>query len=184
MPIPQQLIDAWNGAVNFLMNIDWNNPSWGLLFALFAIASIILYTFTLGRDRIIVIMVAIYMALACINFVPYFTKVTDFLNFGGVWFIRTSIFLILFFIIFFFISRSALLNTIGGNDNGFGKWLYIIIFSFFQLGLFFSVILSFFPPETLNINEVMKWVFVSDPAKAVWILSPMVLMRALYKKSG
>ena len=60
-----------SNAQNFLQSINWSNPSWDLMIALVFIVGSFLYGFSLGRDRLIVIMVSIYMALALISNAPY-----------------------------------------------------------------------------------------------------------------
>ena len=56
----------------FIKNVDLKNPSWDLFIALFFVIGALLYGFSLGRDRIIVIMVSIFMALAVVDAMPNF----------------------------------------------------------------------------------------------------------------
>ncbi len=53
-----------------LAQLDWNNPSWDLFLVLFFLVGALLYGLSLGKDRIIAIMVSIYMAVAIIQVLP------------------------------------------------------------------------------------------------------------------
>src|SRR3990167_1770098 len=76
--------DAVNGAVQvandvgkFLQSINWAAPTWDLFIVLFFIVTVFLYGMSLGRDRIIVILVSIYMALAVVSNAPFLGKMSQ-----------------------------------------------------------------------------------------------------------
>lgn len=167
--------------MNFLPNINWGVPSWDLFIVLFFVVAAFLYGLSLGRDRIIVILVSLYMGLAIVNTAPYLNNFSAEISFNNSSIFKVSIFLGLFIILFFLLSRSALLNTIAASDSP-GRWWQSIVFSFFHVGLMISIVLTYLPKEFLgNISEGMRNLFISDPAKFFWLVAPIAVMVLIRK---
>ncbi len=165
-----------DSTVSFLTNINWSVPSWDVFVYLFFVIGAFLYGFSLGRDRIIVILVSIYMALAVVGNAPIINQVNIALKLTDNVVLQISLFLGLFVLLFFLLSRSALVKTIGENSAP-GKWWQVIIFSFLQVGLLISIALSFLPAETLTaFSEQTRQIFISDYGKSAWLILPIVFM--------
>lgn len=163
------LISA-DGATSILTQVNWSKPTWDLFIILFFLVASLIYGLSLGRDRIMVIMVSIYMALAVVNAAP--TSI----NVNNLFIIRISTFVGLFLVLFFLLSRSALLHSIASSDNK-GTWWQAILFSILHVGLLMSVVLSFLPKASLDLlSPATKTLFVNDPAPFLWVLGPIVLM--------
>lgn len=170
--------------MNFLPNINWAVPSWDLFIILFFVVAAFLYGLSLGRDRIIVILVSLYMALAIVNTAPYINNFTAEINFNNASIFKVSVFLGLFIILFFLLSRSALLNTIAASESQ-GRWWQSIIFSFFHVGLMLSILMTYLPKDVMsNVSENMRNLFISDPAKFFWLVTPIVMMMLIRKSKG
>ena len=156
-----------------LANLD--NPSWDLFIVLFFLVGAFLYGVSLGRDRIIVILVSIYIALALISYTPFINSTAKVAIEGGFAF-QLTVFLGIFLVLFFLLSRSALSRTIGVNDSH-GRWYQVLIFSIFHVGLMTSIILSFLPPEFLaKFSEFTRTIFISDLGKFFWLFAPIAAM--------
>ena len=56
---------------NAVTGVNWAQPSWDLFIILFFIVIVFFYGMMLGRDRIIIILVSIYMALAVVSNAPF-----------------------------------------------------------------------------------------------------------------
>jgi len=90
--------------------------------------------------------------------------------------LRISFFLGAFVILFFLLSRSALIKTIGENSAP-GKWWYVIVFSILQVGLLISITLSFLPPEFVSgFSETTRNIFIGDIGKTAWLIMPIAVM--------
>lgn len=160
--------------------IDWSRPSWDVIIFLFFIISAFLYGFSLGRDRIIVILVAIYMGLAIANTAPFLPQLTEKLPFGQLFALKLTTFLGIFLILFFLLSRSALHGAIGGRRESFGRWWEVLIYSVLHIGLIISILLSYLPPKSLqSLAPLTQTIFASDIGRFVWILAPIVAMFAI-----
>lgn len=157
--------------------VNWSRPSWDLfIFLLFFIIAF-LYGFSLGRDRILVILVSIYIALAVVPAFPYLDKLYLDLSIQGFAFRVTSFYLI-FIVLFFLLSRSALLNLLGAQNTGIGdNILEVILFSLLHVGLLVSITLSFLPkPALFALSPATREVFTSEMGKFLWLVGPVIAM--------
>ena len=136
----------------------------------------LLYGLSLGRDRVIVIMVSVYMALAVVSNTPILSSLNLSLHVNENYVLKITFFLGIFVVLFFLLSRSALLRTIGGS-NAPGSWWQTIVFSILQVGLLISITLNFLPKEiTQGLSDQTKNIFMSDNGRSAWMILPIVLM--------
>lgn len=170
------LTNATNTAQSFVATVNWSQPSWDLFIILFFIIAGFLYGLSLGRDRIIVILVAIYMALAVVNTAPYLANVTTEVGISSLFAFKISAFVASFIALFFLLSRSALLSTIASSDSR-GPWWQVLLFSFLHVGLLTAITLSFLPPTALDkLAPLTRALFASQSAEFLWVLAPIVAM--------
>lgn len=164
--------------MSLLSRINWGAPSWDLFIVLFFIATVFLYGMSLGRDRIIVILVSIYMALAVISNAPILGKLDASVNLGQYFAFKVTTFLGLFVLLFFLLSRSALLKTFGNLSSG--TWWQVLLFSVFHVGLLVSITLSFLPADAIgHLAPLTRQLFAADTARFAWIVAPIVGMSIL-----
>lgn len=158
------------GATRLVNSIDWSKPSWDLFIVLFFIVAAFLYGISLGRDRIMVILVSIYMALAVVNSAPEEIVIQN------VFVIRVSAFIGIFLLLFFLLSRSALLKTIAASDAK-GSAFHVFIFSVLHVGLLISVVLNFLPATGVEkLAPLTRTLFVTPTAHFLWIIAPILVM--------
>lgn len=172
----QAVVINTDQAVQAFYSINWLQPSWDLFILLFFVVASLLYGISLGRDRIIVIMVSIYMSLAIVNYIPFINEFTAQISVNDAFALRVSVFLGLFILLFFFLSHSALLRTLG-HSTAQGPLWQVMIFSFLHVGLLISVTLSFFPSNLSTVlSPFTQSIFTSDLARAVWVCLPVLVM--------
>jgi hypothetical protein len=163
-------------SLDFLQNLDLSQPSWDLFIILFFVAAAFIYGMSLGRDRIVVILVSIYMALAVINYAPFLGTVSGTIGIDQIFIVRISAFVTTFLGLFFLLSRSALLRTIAKGDEN-GGWIQVLVFSFLHIGLLISLVLSFLPIEvSANLAPLTLRYFESDIARFFWVAAPIIAM--------
>lgn len=162
--------------ISYLTSLNWQNPTWDVFILLFFVIGALLYGLSLGRDRVIVILVGIYMALAVVTNAPALSTLNVALNLNENYVLRISLFLGIFVVVFFLLSRSALLKTIG-RSGAPGSWWQTIVFSILQVGLLISVTLNFLPREmTQGLTEVTRNIFMSDQGRSAWLILPILFM--------
>jgi hypothetical protein len=162
---------------SFLASINWATPNWDTFILLLFVIGALLYGLSLGRDRVIVILVSVYMALAVVANAPVLRDLNLLqLSLNDNYVLKIGFFLGLFVFLFFLLSRSALLRTIGGSGAP-GSWWQTIIFSILQVGLLISITLSFIPVDTTNnLTELTRTVFLSYWGKSAWLILPVIFM--------
>lgn len=180
-PVTQGVLDVGSGLVNWVMAIDWSKPTWDLFIVLFFIATVFLYGMTMGRDRIIVILVSIYMALAVVSNAPLLARLHADANLSQYFAFRITTFLGVFVLLFFLLSRSALLRTFG--TLAAGRWWQVFLFSVLHVGLLVSVTLSFLPSEAVgNLAPLTQRMFASDTGRFLWVVLPIFAMAIIRDK--
>lgn len=164
-------------ASNTFGNIDWQHPSWDLFLGIFFVVGALLYGVSLGKDRIIAILVSIYMALGIVETLPDFVlNIKINANFT----LQVTAFVAVFVVLFFLLSRTAVLNSL--NPNSQGSWWQVIIFSILHIGLLVSVTMSFLPTNLLsNFSELTRTIFTQEWARFGWVIAPIIAMIAFGK---
>ncbi len=170
----QQTAGDWFGSIgHWFGQIDWVNPSWDTFIVIFFLVSSLLYGVSLGRDRIIVILVSIYMALAAIYTMPEFVLN---ITVNGQYAFQVGAFIAIFVALFFILSRSALMRTIGLKASN-GRWYQTLIFSFLHVGVLLAITLSFLPEQMIIDNAPLTHtLFTHEWALFLWIIGPIVAM--------
>ena len=165
-----------------LQNINFSNPTWDLFVLVFFIAASFIFGISLGKARIIVILVSLYMTMAVLSAAPFLKQMDADLAIPQMIAIKVSVFMIAFIGIFFLVSRSALTSTIVGSDEQGSIW-QIILFSFFLVGLLIDTVLTYTNLFSLEgMSPAAKMAFGSDWAKFFWVAAPVVAMILLRKK--
>lgn len=153
---------------NWLQNINWAQPTWDLFIVLFFLVGVFLYGLSLGRERGFAILVSIYMSLAVVKMVP----VAWMQNKPDLWIYQLVTFGVLFLILFFLLSRSALIPS--GTS---GSWLMVMLFSFLHVGLLVSIVLAFLPAGSIeHLQPTLKQIFVNETARFIWLIAPLVVL--------
>ncbi|MFH1426136.1 MAG: hypothetical protein ABIG66_01750 [Candidatus Kerfeldbacteria bacterium] len=164
---------------DFIDGLDFANPSWDVFLILFFLVAALLYGISLGRDRIIVILISIYMALAVVETVPNFILNIDWNNQYA---FQITTFISVFVILFFLISRSALLRTLGNNASR-GKFLHTIIFSVLHVGLMISISMTYLPASMIGkFAPFTQTIFTNEWMVFAWVVAPIVAMIVLGRR--
>lgn len=163
-----------------LKSLNMGNPTWDLFLVGFFVVGALLYGLSLGKDRIIAIMVSIYMALAVVAALPEFVlniKVNDSYT------VQITAFLSVFIVLFFLLSRQAVLNALA--PSGEGKWWQTLVFSVLHVGLLVSVTLSFMPVSILGkFSTLTQYIFTNEWTNFGWIAAPIVAMILIGRNRG
>lgn len=167
---------------NILTNINWSAPTWDLFIVIFFLVAAVLYGLSLGRNRILVILISIYIALALVNAFPFSEKVLAELKLGDSFALKITLFASIILALFFLLSHSALSSAITTRRKE-GTWFQVVIFSFLHVGLLISVILSFVPKDfTENLAPLTRNVFTTDVSRFIWLLLPIIAMCVMRRR--
>lgn len=164
-----------------LTSLNFANPTWDLFLVLFFVVGVLLYGLSLGRDRVVMIMISIYMGLAIVTNAPYIRDFTGAISYNE-FAIQIGAFFGLFTLLFIMLSRSALFAHWESGMAG-GVW-QTMIFSILHVGLIASVAMSFLPGDALShFSETTRTLFLSDPGKFTWLVAPVAAMMIFGRKA-
>lgn len=173
---PEALANTSTQAKSFVATINWSQPSWDLFIILFFVVAALLYGLSLGRDRVIVILISVYMALAVVNTAPFIGNYQADIGVDQFFVFRVSAFVVVFIALFFLMSRSALLATVASSDTS-GSWWQVLLFSFLHVGLLISITLSFLPASASDaLAPLTQKIFVQETSRFLWIVAPILAM--------
>ena len=152
-------------ATNLMSTVNWQKPTWDMFIILFFLISAFVYGISLGRERILAIMVSIYMSLAVVAKLPKVQSTQSLFS------VQSATFLGIFFVVVILLSRSALFQT---SDEK-GSMVQGLLFSILHVGLLISATLSFLPKEaTKEFSELTQTLFLRSPALFLWIIAPIL----------
>ena len=154
--------------------INWSVPTWDLFIILAAAIGVLVYGFTLGKERVVAIMVSIYVALAITTYLPLSHLIHQLgYQIPYTFVIQLAAFWVLFILLSIFFNRSL----IGDIVNREGRWWHLIIFNLLHVGLLMSITLSLLPKESvMQLHYLTREVFIGDMSSVLWIISPVVFL--------
>lgn len=134
----------------------------------------ILYGIVAGRDRIVHVILSLYVSLAVVTNAPLLGYIYRWFQSVSSITVRLVCFLGVFLLVFFLLWRSHLLR---GMARERGHWWEACLFSLLQMGLVITIALVLVPREALDpLPALLKNVFVSDLGRSFWLLAPLVAL--------
>jgi len=165
--------------MEFLAKIYWFTPTWDLFVILFLIVAAFLLGLTIGRNKIIILLISTYIAIVVINFFP-FSEVFEIPKTDENFIYPIVIFIAVVFIFFVLLCNSAFKKVL--RKTGDKSIFQIVLFSLFCIGLILSVILSFFPKNLVaTFNPITQKLFMIELSRFLWALVPVLGMAILRK---
>ncbi|MEK7122387.1 MAG: hypothetical protein AAB855_00865, partial [Patescibacteria group bacterium] len=143
-----------------LINIA--NPSWDTLLVLIFIIATLIYSFFSNRERLGVVLLSVYTAIAIYYATPLLHNYVNALDpVAGIPY-RIGIFVALFISLFTLLSSHLSLRSDGDNS-----WLNGLLLSFLQVGLLISTTVSLIPPDVFSTQFVRSF-FTDDIPRSAW----------------
>ncbi|MFH1451476.1 MAG: hypothetical protein ABIF89_02610 [bacterium] len=164
-------------SASFLSNISLV-PSWDLLILVVFIGTLFLYGVSAGKNRLMIVLVSIYLSFALIEVFPWET-LAQFLNSKDLPSPTAEIFLFLIIIVAlaFLIPHSVLGAGFRGGKSGKSTWFQIAVFTICATGLLASMILSFLPAKvSSDINPLILQIFSGAELQFFWVFLPILAL--------
>ncbi|MBI2050757.1 MAG: hypothetical protein HYT31_03035 [Parcubacteria group bacterium] len=155
------------GVVANVSMFNFQSPTWDMFIIMFFLVASFVYGLTLGRDRIIMILIAIYITLAVVGAAPFMDQlIPPDANPNNVFMYRIVLFLGVF----------VALRALARSDAP-GEWWQIVVFSILHVGLLISITLSFIPEEYYGqLSQMTRDWFVGEGAVFFWVIAPIAAM--------
>lgn len=177
--VREQAGTAVNATSHYLATLNWVHPTWILYTMLGLGLAVCLYGLSLGRDRLIGILVSVYIALAVVNATPFVGTTDTQTDVGTVFFVRLSIFIVVQVLLFFLLSRSVILSTLTSRATK-GSWWQVIIVGCLYVGLTTSVVLSLLPLSIIeSLPPGVRALFTAELARFGWVIAPVIAMAVI-----
>lgn len=174
--------EAVNRFNAFISQTNFNEPTWDLFIIIFFLAAAFIYGLTMGRERVVVILMGTYIGYSIVTIAPFLVDAqVQGLGVENVFAFRIAVFLFTLIALFFLLSRSGLLSSFSGSGAP-GSWWQVIIFSILHVGLLISIVLSFIPAEFHGqLAPLTQQMFIGAETRFYWFVAPIIalaLMRA------
>ncbi len=153
------------------INLFLSNPTWDILLLLFFFAAVFVYGLMVGRNRVIVLLLASYPAALINQYLPYPVGFLEKLNVWQSFFIRSFSFFILVLLIFWVLSRAGFLRKELNKKTG-----QILFLSFLNVGFWANIVFGYalaLKPEIITLAPLTQLLFGSNSAHLVWLIFPI-----------
>lgn len=172
--MPPTLINiSFDQAFSHIGTANWDT----FIFLFFGIA-VIIYAFFVSRERLAVVLLSVYTALALMLGTPFFTNMLKVTPEGDVMKIQLGVFVGLFLLLYVLFSMNMSLSSGIGH-----AWWQAILLSVLQVGLLLSSILYFIPPKVFS-SDLTAYFFTNDIARSAWMIAPIIAMMFMHKKKS
>ncbi len=160
----------------FLSGVNWSEPTWDLFVAAFFVLAVLLYGFSMGKSRLVVNMVAIYIAMAVAQTVPDLSAIGNNLSPQNMFTAQAVVFLIAFVGLYYLLAKKSPLGRVVRTSRK-EKWSHVAVYSVVHVGLILSTILSFIPDEeVMPLSQITQTIFTHEIAHFLWVLAPIIIM--------
>ncbi|KKS67363.1 MAG: hypothetical protein UV36_C0009G0009 [Parcubacteria group bacterium GW2011_GWC2_42_6] len=160
---------------DFINNFSFSGANdWILLLIFLGVAFV--YGLTMGRGRLLVVILATYFAYFLVKAFPW--KELSFLGLkqepGSA--VQIFIFLAVILGFYFLIPYSSLRVLVSSRGRGVrGKLWQLLIFSILQIGLILEMVINFLPPKVIvALSPLAKLIFIGPWPYFIWILLPFL----------
>lgn len=139
-----------------------------VLIGVLIIVFFLVWSLSLGRSKIAISLLAIYIAFSVTVIFPFWSLIDIKLD---VYLVEISVFLAIYIITLIIFSASFLKKRLASNEFSF---LSIMLISFLQIGFLLSILISFMPSELgiKYLGQFYKY-FGSSEALFVWSVLPL-----------
>ncbi|MDD5589964.1 MAG: hypothetical protein PHQ47_02195 [Candidatus Portnoybacteria bacterium] len=137
----------------------------------------------LGRNRLSLMTLSVYISLAIVRAVPWtelkFIGVKEAPDTNVLIFILLALTLGIFFVA----PHSGLASVLRLHGRGRSSWWQLMLLGVALLGFFVSVVISFLPAKALaDLQPLLIQFFVEDLAQFVWLILPLAAMLVLKRR--
>lgn len=163
---------------------DVNSPqlryNWLVIF--FFIFVIVVVALSLGRTRMLLALLSLYVAAFLESQFVWLDKLreVEFFQWKPDFWLHLALFFVIYFIVFGILNRSIIKPRLSMAEASFFSVLAI---AFFEIGFLATIILNYFPPELLErIPSRLASYFATKTALFAWAALSMLVLLALKRK--
>lgn len=152
-----------------------------VIVAFFIFASFII-GMALGRSKIMISMVSLYIAYFLENTFPYQKEVASYFSNYNLYLIRIALFLIFYLLILVFLNKSVLRSRFSITETPF---FTIFFLSLIKAGLIISILLTYVPTDVIQSYSSMLFDYFGTPnSRFLWAVLPVISFIFVRKKKS
>jgi len=131
-----------------------------VLLVIFAAFVVFVVGFTLGRSKILMSILCVYIAYFIENNFPFYKNISGAISGAPSYATHLGIFAISFLLAFFVFNRSVIKSRVTMKDASI---IQILILSFINVGILSSVLISYYSPSSFfgSKNALLYWAILS-----------------------
>lgn len=156
------------------LNQFLSNPTWDILLLLFFFFAVFVYGLMVGRNRIIVLLLASYPAALINEYIPYSKNFLDNLNVFQAIFLKSFGFFVLSFFIFWIFKSSGF-----SRKELNKKTSQVIFLSFLNVGFWANIIFGYalkISEEAVKLAPLVRLLFGSAISHFIWLVLPILAL--------
>ena len=143
-----------------------------LIVVAFFIFSFFIIGMALGRSKIMISIVSLYIAYFLENTFPYQKEVSSYFSNYDPYLIRIVLFLIFYILILLFLNKSVLRSRFSVMETPFFTILFI---SLIKAGLMISILLTYVPTDVVrSYSSLLLDYFGTSNARFLWAVLPII----------
>ncbi len=135
-------------------------------------AGVLVYGYTLGLGRLALLTISSYLALVLADSFPY-QMISSLNTTANAPWEKLAVFAVFLALMYLFLPDSLLQSYVRIKSSPKGKIWKILLFSILQLGLFWAIIVSFLPEETVQGLTPALVTYFSGIFSFIWLIVPL-----------
>lgn len=162
------------------LNQFLSNPTWDILILLFFFFSVFVYGLMVGRNRIIVLLLASYPAVLINEYIPYPKNFLANLNIAQTIFLKSFVFFVLAIFVLWILKKSGFSRKELSKKTG-----QVLFLSFLNVGFWANIVFGYISTtsaEAVKLAPLTKLLFGSDSAHFIWFILPILVLYWFEKK--
>ncbi len=168
------LIDLTQYTQEFTGSIGLSRLNYGWLIILFFVFSIFLVGLSLGRSRILLLLICLYVAAFLESHFIYFDKLLEMMKGRPEFWLHIGLFWVIFIIGLAILNRSALKQSLTLRETSFFP---IALIAVLAIGFLASLMAAYLPPEIVNnLPAGVVKLFGTKNAQFWWALAPLIIL--------
>lgn len=158
-------------------------PSFDIILVGVLFGAAILYGFFAGRNKLVIAIIATYLALVIFPVLPYTQTLKASVDPERAFAVDIGVFLGLTVIFYFLLKRSVVRTALRTPKMGDGGFLQVAIFSVLAAGLILAYSYSFLPPLLKKESSpFLRRFLFSDDARFWWTIVPLAGLLLIRKR--
>lgn len=156
------------------INSFLSNPTWDILLLLFFFFAVFVYGLVVGRNRMIVLLLASYPAVLINEYLSYPQQFLERLNTFQILFLKSFSFFVLVLLVFWILNKAGFLRKELSKKTG-----QVIFLSFLNVGFWANIIFNYalkISEETVKLAPLTRLLFGSVPSHFIWLILPILAL--------